>query len=221
MEEEVKSKGPSLMWAEYGPDLSVFAESDRRVLNRLVRKYGELAVRYAAHLTAKMVPYDSNDDWLWVIRHAVEQGWMSAYCMQRMAERFHAHTRSYALDSVTIPWLKLIIPDVGKKGRTAIEAACAYEQTTWAELTADHVNARSSRLLDCYQLRAKLHPDLRFVNVFRWLCFVVEGSEDPQLCDAHASLHVEGFKEYPRYERAWRELDVRPDPRPRPSSQLN
>lgn len=205
-----QSESLTLRWASCGPDLAMFERVNVLETTRLLRQYGEIRVRYAAHLT-KNALRDQNPDpalWLRLTVTACDKGWNSAYGHDRISEilRFH-YGRSPPRRDLPIPWLKLYMPGLTKHERGYVETACVHRGTRdlatfyqFDERTDLEFRHRVDRELS-------VNPDLQKENVLPWLCFIEEGHKDTQLMDAHREFQpFRSVKEHARYCEAWASL---------------
>ena len=199
----------NMLWKDLGPDLMVFARHDglHPSYANLIRTYGEIRFRYAAHLTQQLVPGQTSSEWLSMIDRALRRNWMTGHCLQRMAQIYHRSPAS-RLERIEIPWLRVRMPRARRDELRLIEEVATDDEDSservLRELCKNPDELHNGPMLS---IDAILHPDLRLETVIIWLCFLVEGDQDPQLCSVHKryepQMKIKGFR---RYLRAWRAL---------------
>jgi hypothetical protein len=205
--EQRRQRARSLHWHHCGPDLAVFADTNEHKMITLLKRYGEIRFRYAAHLTATMALSKDPWDWLRLIEYACKERWLSTYTMHRTAEILQSRIWTAQLGRMPIPWVNDSVNDLTKNQRAFIEESCASTEQVGPTLPFCRLYDWSVFMDMRAPVRVRLHPDLRFDNVIAWLCFVVEGFRDPQLQGAHEKFqpHVKQ-KDARRYRTAWEKV---------------
>jgi hypothetical protein len=206
----IQSEQLTLHWASCGPDLSAFERVNMLETARLLRQFGEIRVRYAAHLTKNALNRRDPDPALWlrVTVSACDKGWHTAYAQKRISEIIrHNYVGLHKRRELPIPWLKLYMPGLTKDQREYVQCASVHRGTRELEnfqMFNERIDSTFRELTESVLLQT---PDLRMENVLPWLCFIEEGHKDPQLLDAHREFQpFQSLKEHARYCEAWASL---------------
>lgn len=170
----------SLRWTQLGPDLSKFCEEQ---LALWLRTYGEIRLRYVAHLTWGMHQYEDPIDWSEGIDQALKQGWISGELTQQLAQ-------PRVPQSARIPWSRHYLPHATERQLELIDQIAfagaliepVFESVGCRVCDDDLRTLAESRLLE---IRYELHPDLSYESVVQWLSFIVNGANDPQLMKSY------------------------------------
>lgn len=207
MEMGIQSEQLTLHWASCGPDLSAFERVNKLETARLLRQFGEIRVRYAAHLTKNALNSRDPDPALWlrVTVSACDKGLNSTYGMNRTGEVIRHNYRQVSPRwKLPIPWLKLYMPGLTKDEREYVECASVHRGTRHLELLQKFNERIDSAFREQTERVFLQTPDLRMENVLPWLCFIVEGHKDSELNRAHREFQPhESVRDSASYLKAW------------------
>lgn len=193
MEKEAEAVGLTLQWADYGPDFTMFDGRQLTQICQLMKRYGEIRVRYVAHLVASLSIFDDKQRMqrLRAIQLGLRDSWFASGDTVLLG-----NIRNSRPDyDFRIPWLK----DYGVPAelRPLIEELSTRQFLSPQRSPAKRwqsIGPNADRLAPFLTADGLLLPDFQAINVIAWLARI-GGQED----------YIEGI------EKSWHErLVLRP-----------
>lgn len=178
MEKEAEAVGLTLHWADCGPDLTMFDGRQLREVCQLMKRYGEIRVRYVAHLVASLdipdVKQSANN--LRAIKLGLRDNWRSSGTTWLVTDI----RRSRPDYDFPIPWLDRYGVPFELRRLIEEESTQQFFSTQRSAFKRwQRIGQNSDRLRPFLDAVGLLLPDFQANNVIAWLDRLCG---DPQDC---------------------------------------